>query len=103
MARIPEPRPTTTSLNPDGPYPDVIAPLGGIETMDLANHHLARSLQSYDAQHAERVNEYRRVAEERRAAEPPVVRGVEPRWYRAWFRLADGLTLHHYRGHSHAH
>ena len=63
--------------------------------MDLANHHLARSMQSYDATHAERVNEYRRIAEERRAE--------EPRWYRAWFRLADGLTVHRYHGHSHAH
>lgn len=71
--------------------------------MDLANHHLAGSMQSHDARHAERVNEYRRNAEERRAAAPPVVLSEEPVWYRAWFRLADGLTLHRYHGHSHAH
>jgi predicted HAD superfamily Cof-like phosphohydrolase len=71
--------------------------------MDLANHHLARSMQSYDATHAERVNEYRRIAEERRAEEPRNVLTEEPRWYRAWFRLADALTAHRYHGHSHAH
>jgi hypothetical protein len=71
--------------------------------MDLANHHLAGSMQSSDAMHAERVNEYRRIAEERRAAEPRIVLGEEPRWSRAWLRLADGLTVHRYHGHRHAH
>lgn len=71
--------------------------------MDLANHHLAGSMQSHDALHAERVNEYRRIAEERRAAAPPVVLGEEPVRYRAWFRLADRLTLHRHHGHIHAH
>lgn len=71
--------------------------------MDLANHHLARSTQSYDALHAERVNEYRRIAAERRAEEPAVVVTEEPRWHRAWYRLADALTLHRSHGHSHAH
>ncbi|MGR2752848.1 hypothetical protein [Agromyces arachidis] len=71
--------------------------------MDLANHHLAAAMQSYDVVHAERVNEHRRIAEERRAEQAPLELGAEPAWYRAWYRLADALTFHHYRGHSHAH
>lgn len=82
------------------PRPDRYA---NVKAMDLANHHIAHSMQSYDAMHAERVNEYRRIAEERRAEEPTTVPSTEPLWYRAWYRFADAVTLHHYRGHSHAH
>jgi hypothetical protein len=70
--------------------------------MDLASHHLARSMQAYDAMHADRVNEYRRIAEERRADASPIVERDEPRWYRAWHRFADAVTLHRFAGHRHA-
>ncbi|MEI5585600.1 MULTISPECIES: hypothetical protein [unclassified Agromyces] len=72
--------------------------------MDLANHHLAQSTQSYDAMHAERVNEYRRVAAERRAeGAAGATRGSEPLRLRIWNALVEAAALQRPRTHRFGH
>ena len=72
--------------------------------MDLAFHHLAHSSHADDVHHADRINEYRRIPDEQRAAARPAVREVvEPRPHPAWSRLVDALTLNQMRFHRHAH
>ena len=58
--------------------------------MDLAHHHLAGSMHASDAAEAARFNEYRRIAEERRALEPqPVVERLN--WVQ---RVEEAVTFH---------
>jgi hypothetical protein len=58
--------------------------------MDLATHHLAAGMQASDAAHAERFNEYRRIAEERRAFEPTSV-ATRLNWVQ---RVEETITFH---------
>lgn len=70
--------------------------------MDLANHHLAQSTQAADARRAERVNEYRRIAAERRAEERSTATGATlPQ--RIWHAVVEAATLQHARAHRLSH
>ncbi|GGI45740.1 hypothetical protein BCL57_001587 [Agromyces flavus] len=71
--------------------------------MDLAFHHLAQSTHADDVRHAERVNEYRRIADEQRPAARPVREVVEPRPHPVWSRLVNALAVNQMRFHRHAH
>ena len=70
--------------------------------MDLALHHLAYSTHAADVHNADRVNEHRRLAEERRATERPT-RVTEPRREPVWDRLVSALALNQAHFHRHAH
>ncbi|KZE91990.1 hypothetical protein AVP42_02938 [Agromyces sp. NDB4Y10] len=72
--------------------------------MDLANHHLAQSTQAADARHAERVNEYRRIAAERRAEERTTATGSTASLpQRIWHAVVEAATLQHSRAHRLSH
>ena len=71
--------------------------------MDLALHHIAYLTHAADVRNADRVNEHRRLAEERRTAQRPTAHIAERRRQPIWDRLVEALTLNQARFHRYAH